>query len=150
MSDATDDDSTRVRIVEDEGLIAIGIEAVLIEAGFEIAGIARDVEEGIHFLAAIRIDAAVVDGNLNGSSAELMVERLREHQVPFIVVCGYSRSQLVPWIRDTPLVSKPFEPREGHIKRPSVLQPCGAGKPIKRTMMRRAHECGRGDRRPSE
>lgn len=56
----------RIMIVEDDFLIASEIEGALIEAGYEVAGIAASAEEAIELAAARRPLLAVMDIRLVG------------------------------------------------------------------------------------
>ena len=56
----------RIMIVEDDFLIASEIEGALIEAGYEVAGIAASAEEAIEIAAARRPLLAVMDVRLVG------------------------------------------------------------------------------------
>src|SRR5580658_5504606 len=76
----------RVLIVEDEPVLAYVLEALLIEEGFEIAGVAARIERGI-------CDAAVIDANLAGISAGPAASALTARGLPFIILSGYSPDQ---------------------------------------------------------
>lgn len=57
----------KVLIVEDDYLVASEIEGALIEAGFDVVGVAESAEEAIEIAAAKRPALAVMDVRLNGS-----------------------------------------------------------------------------------
>lgn len=56
--------SRRVLIVEDEALVALTIEDILVEAGFEVCGIADRPEQALELARETAIDLAVVDVRL--------------------------------------------------------------------------------------
>ena len=98
----------RIIIIEDEPLIALDLEEAVLDAGCNVGGIARTVDEGLALLNEGGCDGAVLDANLNGISARPLVEWLRAEDVPFIVVSGYTRDQ-IEFLDDTSiLVGKPF------------------------------------------
>ena len=71
--------SGRVLIVEDEALVALTMEDVLTEAGFEVCGIADRPEEAIALALGTRIDIAVVDVRLaEGGDGIALAATLRE------------------------------------------------------------------------
>ncbi|SFR32638.1 Response regulator receiver domain-containing protein [Litoreibacter janthinus] len=100
--------ATKIIIFEDEPLIAFDIEEAVLEAGCEVVGIARTVEEGLGLLKTVACDGAVLDANLNGNSVEPIAKELEARKLRYIIASGYSRDQL-EFVHDaTPLVNKPF------------------------------------------
>ena len=59
----------RILIVEDEPMLAFVLEETLIDAGFEIAGVAGRLETALAMIDSEVFDAAVLDANLAGVSA---------------------------------------------------------------------------------
>ena len=83
----------RILIVEDEPMLAFALEETLIEAGFEIAGVAARLETALALIEIGDCDAAIVDANLAGVSAGPAALALKARAIPFVVVSGYSREQ---------------------------------------------------------
>lgn len=102
----------RIIIIEDEPLIASDIEFAVIEAGSEVVGFARTLDDGLELLKTTTFDGAVLDANLKGKSAKPILEQLTASNVPCIVVSGYTRDQLEFLNDATPLVGKPFSTNE--------------------------------------
>ncbi|MFA5951289.1 MAG: response regulator [Hyphomicrobium sp.] len=100
----------RVLVVEDEPLIAVDIEQIVIEGGHEIAGLAATVEHALSLVGEGAFDAAILDANLAGKSAGPVAEALKERQLPFIAISGYSISQRPRAFCGAPFLSKPFKP----------------------------------------
>jgi CheY-like chemotaxis protein len=96
-------------IVDDEALVALSLEEMLREAGFEIAGSVGSLEKALATLEACPCDVAVLDVNLRGRSTEPVAAALRRRGTPFVVVSGYGRAQLSGQFGDAPLLSKPFQ-----------------------------------------
>jgi DNA-binding NarL/FixJ family response regulator len=83
-----------VILVEDHLTMRRGVELLLRDAGFRIAGVAGTVEEARSLLARRRFDVALIDVRLGAeSSVELVEEVLREHpHAPIVLYTGYTRA----------------------------------------------------------
>jgi two-component sensor histidine kinase/CheY-like chemotaxis protein len=97
----------RIIIVEDSVLLALELEAGLIEAGAKVVGVAADVEEALK-LADSAFDVAVLDANLNGAPVTPVAELLRQRGKPFIFATGYGDAAPAPEGFDAPVVRKPY------------------------------------------
>ena len=53
-------------------------------------------------------DLAIIDANLKGDSAEPIAQRLREMGIPYVVMSGYLKEQIGPWVADKKIIRKPF------------------------------------------
>jgi DNA-binding response OmpR family regulator len=102
----------KVLIVEDEPLVALQIEDILREAGFEIAGCVGSLDKAFAVLNNDDCDIAVLDANLRGDSVAPIAIVLQRRRKPFLFVSGYERVYLPEAFLDAPLLSKPFEPGE--------------------------------------
>lgn len=100
----------RILIVEDDYVIGLDMQTILADAGVETLGPVGRCCTAVELIDSESPDAAVVDGNLNGESAESVAARLRASAIPFIFVSGYGRDHLPPEFADVPLIRKPFEP----------------------------------------
>lgn len=100
----------RILIIEDEFLVALDIEDALKAAGYEVTGIAGTVEAALLAISAGGIDAALLDGNLNGRSVGDIAASLSDQSIPFLFVSGYGRETLPAGFDQVPLVAKPFDP----------------------------------------
>jgi DNA-binding response OmpR family regulator len=83
----------RILIIEDEAILALSLEEYLIDAGFEIAGIAGRLEAALALIERDVSDAAILDANLAGVSSGPAAAALAARGVPFVVVSGYSPGQ---------------------------------------------------------
>lgn len=99
----------RVLIVEDEPMLALDLENELIAAGFEVAGVATTVEQGVHKAQSLAIDVAVVDLNLNDKSSAPIAAALRARQIPFLFISGYRPDALPAGYEEVPLLAKPID-----------------------------------------
>ncbi|MBA4133019.1 MAG: hypothetical protein C0519_16555 [Hyphomicrobium sp.] len=100
----------RVLILEDEPLIAFGIEDILRDAGFSIAGLATNLEDALGLIEGGDCDAAIVDANLAGVSAAPAAIALKASGLPFILLSGYSQDQLKNVFAGTRFLQKPCRP----------------------------------------
>ncbi|WP_271066822.1 HWE histidine kinase domain-containing protein [Caulobacter sp. NIBR1757] len=96
----------RLLIVEDATLLALELEAGLVEAGAVIVGTAGDVDEAMA-LAEAELDAAVLDVNLGGRLVTPVAERLAARGIPFVFATGYGERG-APGGFDAPIVRKPY------------------------------------------
>lgn len=96
----------RLLVVEDAVLLAMELEAGLVEAGAVIAGSAADLGEAMTMLD-LEIDAAVLDANLNGESVAPLAAALRARGTPFVFATGYGERG-APEGFDAPVVRKPY------------------------------------------
>jgi DNA-binding response OmpR family regulator len=97
----------RVLIVEDEPMIALSLEDVLTDAGFEIAGLVTKLEKALAVIESGACDAAIVDANLAGVSASPLAIALTARGLPFIVLSGYSREQMQDVFSGARFLQKP-------------------------------------------
>ncbi|MEP7315748.1 MAG: response regulator [Sphingomicrobium sp.] len=78
--------TARILIVEDEMLVAIDMEAILEERGYECAGIAPDLESAAEYFE-LSLDMALVDLNLrDGLTGPQIGKLLSSRGVPVIFV----------------------------------------------------------------
>lgn len=84
-------DNKRILIVEDEMLVALELEAIVEDLGYDCAGIAPDVESATeHFEAPL--DLALVDLNLrDGLTGPQIGETLCQRGVPVIFITANPR-----------------------------------------------------------
>jgi DNA-binding response OmpR family regulator len=83
----------RILILEDEPMLALSLEDLLIEAGFEIAGVVGRLAAALTLIENGACDAAIVDANLAGVSASPAASALAARGIPFIVLSGYLPGQ---------------------------------------------------------
>jgi CheY-like chemotaxis protein len=88
-----DNHHQRVLIVEDEPVLAYALEELLIEADFEIAGVAARLETALAIIESGVCDAAVLDTNLAGVNVGPAASALAARGLPFIILSGYSPDQ---------------------------------------------------------
>jgi CheY-like chemotaxis protein len=108
-------------VVEDEGAVALLIEDMLLDLGCEIAASAAALGKACELARSARIDFALLDLNLNGSSALPVAEILRERGIPFVFSTGYGVWGVSPDFSCYPIVAKPFVLADLHAKIAAAL-----------------------------
>jgi two-component system, response regulator PdtaR len=102
--------TARILIVEDEMLVAIELEAIIEDLGYEAAGIAPDLATAEQYFDC-KLDLALVDLNLrDGLTGPQIGERLCASGVPVIFITANPR-QLGDGIAGTiGVITKPTDP----------------------------------------
>lgn len=99
---------SRVLVVEDEWLPAIGLCDTLSAIGFKVVGPASTVHEALGLLETEQPDIALLDENLAGTQVTPVAEMLKRHHIPFAIVSGYSRPRTNDKVLlEAPRVEKP-------------------------------------------
>ena len=104
----------RALIVEDETMIALGLEAHLRELGFQVCDLAADGHQAFSHAMSNRPNVVLMDINLEGNREGIEVaRRLRETcDVPIVFVTGCTDSETVEVLRSevpgAPVLPKPI------------------------------------------
>lgn len=101
----------RVLVVEDVAVLAWRVRDVLQHAGAEVVGPAPDVPRALALLAGGDVDAAVLDMNLNGESADPIADVLAARGVPFVFLTGYGSGTAEGRHAGRPTLGKPLKPQ---------------------------------------
>jgi PAS domain S-box-containing protein len=106
---AADIRGVRVLIVEDSVLLALELEAGLIESGAQVVGVAADLDEARQMLS-LAFDVAVLDADLAGRSVAPVANALAQRGAPFIFATGFDDAGVgaAPRGFDVPVVRKPY------------------------------------------
>jgi DNA-binding response OmpR family regulator len=91
-------------------MIALCLEDALVNAGFEIAGVAGKLDKALALIEGGACDAAIVDANLAGVSARPAAIALSVRGLPFIMLSGYSQEQMQGDYPRAFFLSKPCRP----------------------------------------
>jgi DNA-binding response OmpR family regulator len=97
------------RVVEDEPLIALIIEATLADAGAQVIGPAHNVAHALKLIQASTPDAAVLDYRLNSETSAPIAKRLNELQVSFLFYTSF-RGTIAQEHPGGLILDKPTEP----------------------------------------
>lgn len=74
-------------------MIALDLQDLLVDAGFEVVGIAGKLASALAMIEAKSFDAAVVDANLAGVSSDPATTALTARGLPYVLLTGYSLKQ---------------------------------------------------------
>ena len=116
----------RVLVVEDVAMLAWRVCDILAEAGAEVVGPVPDVPHALALLDEREVDAAVLDMNLDGETAEPIADVLAARGVPFLFLTGYARSDMEGRYAARPALGKPVRPAA--LTR--MLADLAAGRPV--------------------
>jgi len=101
----------RVLIVEDEFLVAALLEDTLAGFGCRVLGPASTVQEGLELIRTERVEAAVLDVNIDGEPVFPVADALAAAGVPFIFATGYGRAGVADRHGERSVLEKPYESR---------------------------------------
>lgn len=104
----TDLSGKRILVIEDEYYIASDLKIALQKADAIVVGPVGDLGRGLALLDDDRLDAAVLDVNLEGAASYPIADRLTDRQVPYLFVTGYDDWALPDSYRQVPRITKPF------------------------------------------
>jgi CheY-like chemotaxis protein len=98
----------RVLIVEDEIIVALFLEDLLTEFGYEVAGVAAQLDDAM--ARPPDYDVAVLDVHLNGRNVFDFADTLAARGTPFVFATGYGERGIPERHRARPVLQKPFQP----------------------------------------
>jgi len=103
----------KVLVVEDSALLAMLLEDVLEELGWEVVGPATRVAAACELARHAEFEVALLDVNLNGEMAWDVADLLKHRGVPFAFSTGYDGATVMPpQFADTPVIAKPYALKE--------------------------------------
>lgn len=98
----------RILVVEDEYFIAEEIRALLVELGATVVGPLSDQFKAIAMLSDTEIDCAVLDIDVSGQSIFPLIRELRQRDIPWLYVSGYSEALVPENLRGRAHLEKPI------------------------------------------
>ena len=100
----------RILLAEDEGLIALDVEAMLQGFGCEVVGPLSHLEDILLAIQAEPLDGALLDVNLRGRQVFDILPEFINRNIPVVLTSGYDDASLFPLVfRELPRISKPFD-----------------------------------------
>jgi len=100
----------RELIVEDEIVVALFLEDLLAEFGYEVAGIVSHLDDAMG--RPNDYDVALLDVHLNGRNVFDFADRLAARGTPFVFATGYGARGIPDRHCARPVLQKPFRPDE--------------------------------------
>jgi DNA-binding response OmpR family regulator len=98
----------RILIVEDEPFIALALEAMLLELGFDVAGSAAQLSVALELIGREQIDGAILDVNLGSQKIGPVADILAARACPFFFTTGYGISGIPARHAGRAVLQKPF------------------------------------------
>jgi DNA-binding response OmpR family regulator len=98
----------RILIVEDEPFIALALEAMLLELGFDVAGSAAQLSVALELIGREQIDGAILDVNLGSQKIGPVADILAARACPFFFTTGYDISGIPARHAGRAVLQKPF------------------------------------------
>jgi DNA-binding response OmpR family regulator len=96
-------------VVEDSFMIVRMLELVFDSFGWTMVGPATRVSKALAMVETDRVDAALVDVNLDGEMSWAVAEALRARGVPFVLSTGYEIGALLPdSLKGSRFIRKPY------------------------------------------
>ena len=102
----------RILVVEDEMIVALFIEDLVTDLGYDIAGVVSRLDDALSRVGEGGFDLAILDVHLAGKEVFPFADALAERGIPFIFATGYGGRGMPERFRDRPTLQKPFRPDE--------------------------------------
>lgn len=100
-------DGARLLILEDEPIIAFGLEDMLLDEGAQVS-LATALDEAEDHLAGGSFDCAILDVNVRGEKSYGFAEALKDRGIRFIFATGYGEGAHPDEFMDVPTITKPY------------------------------------------
>lgn len=99
---------TRILIVEDEPVIAMLLEEMLTEYGFQVVAVAATLEQARALASTLELDGALLDVSLGEDEVFPVARVLDDRGLPFAFTTGYGSVGLPPEWEKRPVFNKPY------------------------------------------
>jgi DNA-binding response OmpR family regulator len=99
-------------VIEDEPLIALLLEDVAREAGWQVLGAAASECEAFDLLRSTTPTAAILDISLGPRNSFAVAAACRDRGVGVVFVTGYGLDEVRHLCGDAPILAKPFTEQE--------------------------------------
>jgi DNA-binding response OmpR family regulator len=96
-----------VLIVEDEPIVALGLEDLIYDAGGHPVSAER-LDEAFALIAEFRFELAILDINVHGHQSYPVAATLAGMSVPFLFATGYGDTLHPPEFESIPTIVKPY------------------------------------------
>jgi PAS domain S-box-containing protein len=98
-----------IMLVEDEAIVALAMNDSLTNLGFSVIGPFSRVSDAFRALQDNRVDAAILDVNLDGEMVYSLAEMLTARNIPFVFATGYGAECIDRRFEHIPVLQKPIE-----------------------------------------
>lgn len=109
-------DQVQVLIVEDENIVAMGLEDTLQSEGYGISGIADEGKEALHILKKRPVDIILLDIQIKGEWDGIETARriMDQQELPFIFLTAFTDRKTIDRakeLRPAAYLTKPYQPQ---------------------------------------
>lgn len=117
----------RILVAEDEPIVAIFLEDLLLEMGFQVV-VTMNLAEAARAASHEALDAAILDINLNGQQSYPVAVLLAGRGIPFAFASGYGPEGREPGFAQVPVLQKPYREAQvgemvhGLLNRPDITR----------------------------
>lgn len=84
----------KVFVVDDEIVLVMSLESMLAELGYDVAGSATALDEGVRKAGALEADVAIIDMSLAGQTSHPIIEVLMRRNIPVVASSGYDLAEM--------------------------------------------------------
>ena len=109
MEETADLNGKRIVVVEDDYVLATDICRTLRDLGATVLGPAPTPFYAMHLIGRKKIDAAVLDVRLHGTTVFEVADMLRDQGVPIIFATASDRKSMPGRFQEAPLLEKPLD-----------------------------------------
>lgn len=102
----------KILLVEDSPVISDATEMMLRDMGCELVGPVGTMAPALVLAEEEAMDAAVVDINIRGGKAYLLLSVLARRGIPFLLTSGYADWTMPEEWRERPRLAKPYDEAE--------------------------------------
>lgn len=100
----------RILVVEDEALVAMELNHVLSEQGWQVVGPAATLEEALALAEQELFDVALLDVNIHGRRSYPVADALSDRGIPHLFLTGYQIVEGDPGPKTAIILQKPVDP----------------------------------------
>ena len=104
----------RILVVEDEPIVALSLQDMLADMGYEVVGPAFRLAAALELAASEDIDAAILDVNMGDGESYGVAARLAARSIPYLFATGYGRRGIEPGHDAIAVLQKPY--REAQVE----------------------------------
>jgi CheY-like chemotaxis protein len=97
-----------VLVVEDEVMVAMYVEELLGDLGYDTVVVATALDQALSLAREAAFDFAVLDINLNGRQSFPVADVLQARGIPFLFASGYGSKGVNDNYKDAVRIQKPF------------------------------------------
>jgi CheY-like chemotaxis protein len=103
-----DSDKLCILLVEDEAVVAMLIEDMLVDLGYEVGAVAVRTRDALQAIQSKPFDFAILDVNLTGETSYAIADVLAERGIPFVFATGYGVRGVDRKYAEATVLTKPF------------------------------------------